>query len=362
MLEVRCSGTPFEIGQQHGLQARDKVHGSLAFYKDLFHKTCDLDWTAVRAEAKKFLPALQSMHPRYVEELEGVASGAGVDFLDILALNVRTEITFGLFTKGDVPDEKITTDGCTAFSYVPGDKKSGSVYLGQNWDWQAEQLPNLFVCYIHQPGSGLSDIAMITEGGIIGKIGINSRGVGVCLNAIRARGVDVTKLPIHLALRAVLEARSAAEAASQLEKEGVAGSGHFLIADRETSIGLEATVKGIKRLEPDANGVIVHSNHLLLEHPGVDEPLWLKDSSARLHRMRVLLREKLSSEEELEMHSLASLLEDQEGYPSGINRQQLEGQDTIQTLFSIMMNLGAERATVSFGRPTEPTDRVELVF
>jgi isopenicillin-N N-acyltransferase-like protein len=40
---------------------------------------------------------------------------------------------------------------------------------------------------------------MVTEADVIGKIGINSAGVGVCLNAIRACGVDRTKLPIDLA-------------------------------------------------------------------------------------------------------------------------------------------------------------------
>jgi isopenicillin-N N-acyltransferase-like protein len=315
----------------------------------------------VREEATKFLSALENKHSRYVEEMRGVASGADVDFLDILALNVRTEITFGLFTGGDIPDEKISIDGCTAFSYVPGDGRNKGAFLGQNWDWQLEQLPNLFVCYIAQPDSEAPDIAMITEGGIIGKIGLNSRGVGVCLNAIRARGVDAPKLPIHLALRAALESPSAAQAALQLEDEGVAGSAHILVADGQSAVGLEATVKGIKRIGADDKGLIVHSNHLILEHPGVDEPMWLKDSPVRLDRMRKLMS-KVVADSEPTLPSLAALLEDQEGYPSGINRQQLEGKDTIQTLFSITMDLKVAKAAVTFGRPTEPIDQVELAF
>ena len=49
----------------------------------------------------------------------GVADGAGRNILDIIALNVRSELVFGRFS-----------DGCT--SLYCGDKEYA--YLGQNWD------------------------------------------------------------------------------------------------------------------------------------------------------------------------------------------------------------------------------------
>ena len=55
--------------------------------------------------------------------MEGIAKGAGKEYADILALNVRTEIVFGAFS-----------DGCTAVSLKSPDKS----YLGQNWDWDTE--------------------------------------------------------------------------------------------------------------------------------------------------------------------------------------------------------------------------------
>jgi isopenicillin-N N-acyltransferase-like protein len=51
--------------------------------------------------------------------MRGIADGAGVALLSIVALNVRTEINFGLFS-----------DGCTALSWHT-EKRA---YLGQNWD------------------------------------------------------------------------------------------------------------------------------------------------------------------------------------------------------------------------------------
>jgi isopenicillin-N N-acyltransferase like protein len=51
--------------------------------------------------------------------MRGIADGAGRDLLDIVALNVRTEINFGLFS-----------DGCTAMAW----HTEQHAWLGQNWD------------------------------------------------------------------------------------------------------------------------------------------------------------------------------------------------------------------------------------
>lgn len=86
----------------------------------MFLTSAQLGWSEVRREAVRFLPFLQQ--PAWtplLEEMEGIASGAGVDFEDILALNVRTEIAYGMFN-----------DGCTAIMW----KVQRESFLAQNWD------------------------------------------------------------------------------------------------------------------------------------------------------------------------------------------------------------------------------------
>ena len=51
--------------------------------------------------------------------MQGIADGSGRDLLDIVALNVRTEINFGLFS-----------DGCTALAWHTEER----AWLAQNWD------------------------------------------------------------------------------------------------------------------------------------------------------------------------------------------------------------------------------------
>jgi isopenicillin-N N-acyltransferase-like protein len=88
-------------------------------------------------------------------------------------------------------------------------------------------------------------ITQITEAGIIGKTGINSLGVGICLNAIRTKGVDFSKLPLYLALHAALNSRSAASAVAALDKAGVACAGYILVADLTGGIGTEWSALGV---------------------------------------------------------------------------------------------------------------------
>jgi isopenicillin-N N-acyltransferase like protein len=120
VLEVRCTGAPYEIGLKHGDAAKSQVHGSIAFYKSLFQRVAGLSWPEVHTEALKFMPLLnQDEWIPYVQEMRGVADGAGVSFEDVLALNVRTEIAYGMFK-----------DGCTALSW----KEEERSFLAQNWD------------------------------------------------------------------------------------------------------------------------------------------------------------------------------------------------------------------------------------
>lgn len=228
---------------------------------------------------------------------------------------------------------------------------------GWQWDWLPAQGPNLIVCHISQPGTGIPDIAMVTEAGIIGKIGLNSKGVGCCLNAIRCRGVDRSRMPIHFALRTVLESSSRDEAVAALKSVGLAGSGHVLIADPSGSVGLECTSKWVKELVAE-HGRVHHTNHLLLEHGDVDEPGWLVDSPGRLARVRELTAQMLG---EPAVESLFEIFKDEKGYPASINRQ-AGGMVTSTTLFTIIMDLGNRTALVTFGRPTEYQESTTLAF
>jgi isopenicillin-N N-acyltransferase-like protein len=200
---------------------------------------------------------------------------------------------------------------------------------------------------------------MVTEAGLIGKIGFNSHSLGVCLNAIRTPGVNFSALPLHLALRAALNSTSAAAAIATLEKSGVASAGHILIADMQGGMGMEASHLGMRRVEAQG-GVVAHTNHFLGEMlAGVGPEAVLEDSPARMARIVKLLScEKLGGKE-MSVGDVEEMLEDEEGFPCSINRAAIEGKG-LQTLFSIVMDLRQKKGWVRIGRPTEGGERVML--
>ncbi|CAO2651527.1 Nn.00g040970.m01.CDS01 [Neocucurbitaria sp. VM-36] len=339
MLFVECKGTPYEIGYQHGTAAKLHISRCIDFYAGLFLRNCKQTWPQVLEHAWKFEQQAKEKWPAYHDEMQGVADGAEKGLLDIVALNVRTEINFGLFS-----------DGCTALAWHT-EKRA---WLAQNWDWMTEQKRNLIVTKITQADK--PTIVQVTEAGIIGKIGFNSSGVGTLLNAIKVYGVDSARLPVHFGLRMALESSSVEEAVQRLRSYGMASSAHILIADPSTSLGVEFTKSTFADCLPDFAGRVVHANHLLLEHPGETDTVWLKDS---LSRVSTMAENAGKLGEEPSWEDLSKLFENEQNYPGAICR--FETKETgSATLFNIVMDLKSKKAVVRLGRPTQVEETVSL--
>jgi isopenicillin-N N-acyltransferase-like protein len=113
----------------------------------MFQSTSKLSWSDVREVAKEFQSTLEKLTPHVYAEMEGIAEGAGLDVLDIVALNSRSEIALGKFS-----------DGCTTLCWK---KSDGARALSQNWDWTANVKKNLAMVSIEQAGK--PTIYMVTE-------------------------------------------------------------------------------------------------------------------------------------------------------------------------------------------------------
>ncbi|EDU42474.1 isopenicillin N acyltransferase [Pyrenophora tritici-repentis Pt-1C-BFP] len=344
MLFVECMGTPYQIGHHHGTSASLQIHRTIEFYACLFLKNCKKRWPEVLEHAAVFEQTAREKWPRYHEEMRGVADGAGVGLLDIVAVNVRTEINFGLGLDGEGDAMGWTT--------------SERMWLGQNWDWMPDQQQNLVITKITQEDK--PTILQVTEAGIIGKIGFNSAGVGTLFNAIKVIGVDPTRMPAHFGLRMALESSSVEDAVRQLEEFGMASSAHILLGDRTTCLGLEFTKSTFAHVRPDKRGRVIYTNHLLGEHPGETETdtVWLKDSLTRMETMGENVG-KLDAKEEPSWEEISVLFEDEQNTPFSINRIATEESES-ETLFSIVMDLKSKKAVLRMGRPTEVEESINL--
>jgi isopenicillin-N N-acyltransferase-like protein len=290
----------------------------------------------------KFAPFLESRFPAYLEEIRGIADGSDVSLPSVLALNVRTEITYGL----------MKDDGCTTIAW----KTPSASILAQNWDWQTEQKQNLILLSV-EGATGNPEIKMITEAGIVGKIGLNSAGVGVCLNAINSQGVNVEKLPVHLGLRLCLESNSRKEAVEKIKEVGIAAACTITVADGTGAVALECSSLGIKEVGMDERGRVFHSNHYLKKQDGVVDRVLPRDTLERVKRIEVLA----DAVEDASIKNIADLFKDEEGHPGSICRtESLKSKSA--TLFNIVSDLKQKRARVVLGKPVEPEETFWLDF
>ncbi|KAH8668883.1 putative acyl-CoA:6-aminopenicillanic-acid-acyltransferase [Xylariales sp. PMI_506] len=263
-------GTPKEIGFQHGQQLSAEIAGQIKIYEDVFKLNCKLDWPTVREIAEPYRATIQKLTPNIYEEIEGIADGSGRNILDIVAINCRSEIAMGMFS-----------DGCTSLGWKTSDTR---IILAQNWDWTTLVQQNCALLTIEQPGN--PTIYMMTEAGMVGKIGFNSSSVGVCQNAIRARPTDSSKVPYHVACRVMLNSTSASNALENLKSlGGVASTQHVLLADVASGpISCELSPRGDAYIYPNEQGMVCHTNHLIANKLVDESSDWLGGSEVRLRR------------------------------------------------------------------------------
>jgi isopenicillin-N N-acyltransferase-like protein len=338
--EVIATGSAWDIGFAHGSQIPHKIAICMQNYERLFQETAECDWPESKNRASTYLPSLEEKEPDLVEEMRGIAAGAGVDFMDILALNLRSEISLTNYS-----------DGCT--SIVSQNRNSGSneVLLAQNWDWVGEAGKSM--AFFDLKKTGKPRIRMLGEAGIVAKFGFNEHGVGICMNAIRCGTVSKTALPVHLAMRRVLECSSFKEALEMLKEKGVASCANFVVADKNGNFAtIEATPKGIAPIFPEeGSGTTFHTNHLwspdvpagIRDHPS-------KNSFSRLDRIR-----ELSKGQDVTVEKIRTWLSDEQGTPVSICRStpaNAKGMERMETLATVIMDLQKLKMEASFGRPS----------
>lgn len=354
MKKIQMRGTPSEIGFQHGFNAKEQVHFSLNSYERLFRENNGYTWKEAKEKGKFFMNYLERHFPHLLEEIEGVAKGAGVDFYDILTMNARSEIAL-----------TSSKDGCTSLSYSKN--KNSDLFLAQTWDWYSDQTDSLIFAEIE--GKDTS-IRTITEAGLLAKVGSNSHGLGVGLNALLIEEYK-EGIPIHLALREILNKSDIDEAYALVREEKVSAAGNFVMAqdrgDVKKLINNEITPHLVSSKEFVDAGALCHTNHFnsrdVLNRVKVSE-LADDNSYLRLERMKALINDAINSGRKIDEDVIYSWLSDHENYPKSICRHLQNDQGIVEsiTVFGIIQNLTQKTGRIYVGQPCNPKDTFEISF
>lgn len=300
--EIEVAGTAMEMGLQIGEAAREEIRGFADIALERVNKGMRVSRENALAVAHGSLSFVESYAPHLAEELSGMSRASGVSLDDLMLLQVRNQLR---------PDADA---GCTSFS-MSAPAWSGSV-VAQNWD--NDSALNPFTIVLTRRPNGKPALMNVTQAGLIAYIGLNSAGIGICLNTLPAPSRELG-VPHYFTVRAIYETESLDDAVEAVRRAQRAIPANVILATPQGPADLEVTVDDVHVLRDNGRGIVTHTNHC--EHPDLvtvnaDFPELIQ-SGPRKQRIEKLLSGTPSP---MTLEDLQGALRDHEDHPTSICR------------------------------------------
>ena len=338
---MHVEGSPRELGREHGLQAKDRICG----YLDYLQASLKISRTLMRKRAEQFESLFERHCPHLLDEVAGLAEGAGIPRLDALAAQLRGELN------------GVNDEACTTFVIRRNSTADGGTLIGQNSDNPSELMEYGYVLRL-VPERG-PRMLMWTFGGMLGYHGLNEHGVAHFANSLGGGPAWKFALSHYPLKRMMLEQRSLPDVRRLLNDVPVCSNGNYVLCDGLGEIAdIELTSEGPLEMFDEGLGALVHSNHYVCQPHACPENFArsLPDSFPRLQRMQELVRSRLGR---LTVDDLKEILRDHDGHPVGLCRHPHTGIDdpvlpsSGRTVASLIAEPDRGRLHVTRGNPCE---------
>lgn len=327
ILPIKASGSHYDIGYTVGRAAKKLLEKSLVAYRTAL----PLDgWKGPFRIDQQYLEAALDTFPHLVEELQGMADGAKLDFRELFFFNALEEAL-------DLNHRQF----CTSIGFTAPD----GAWLGHNEDWYAFDAEAVIVIMARPLGK--PSFISVTAAPFLAAVGMNETGLAQGVNSVDS--LDTRPgVPRMFSARAVLEAATIDEAIELATAGKRAGGYNHLLVHADGSCGnLETTATGFDYMP--AERVVFHSNHYLssrLEKMAVGAT---EHSLSRYNRLRELKEAFLES---LTGQSLiVRTLSDHHNSPYSICRHKAEQDDGSATIFSVIFEPATFKVYAVAGNP-----------
>ena len=249
------SDDPRTRGLELGRELGAEIRATWEAYAGLF-RLHRIENETVRTVAEQCMAAASEWSPTHAAEIRAIAQGAGLEEWEGAALNSRSEIL--THSNLEYPGE------CSTVVYLPVDGPPQTV---QTWDWQHELSGvKLIWRYAARPGWA---VKTFTEFGVLGKVGVNSAGLGLHFNLLQHQSDGGSDgVPVHVVARRLLDEASTLDEARDIVRSAplTASVALTVIApddDRYTARTFELSPVGVAEIEPNAAGFVLHTNHFV---------------------------------------------------------------------------------------------------
>lgn len=331
MLTVK--GTHRQVGQQIGEARKSYLQRILRqIRQDL---PPGVTWADMLRQGRLYLDHSRSVYPQYVEEVEGIAEGAGLPLEEVFV-----ELCEELW-------EKPAWRGCTDLLARGRATADGSTLVAHTNDLNPDVEQDLLLLNVQVADEPQS--LGISVGGLGYSAGFNAAGISMTGNQVSCNDIR-PGVPRLLSVRAILAARRLEEAMAACLVPRRASNYNNVIADAYGEVySMEGSATDCEPLYIEGD-ILAHANHYVsvpmrrFEADRND----IAGSVIRHNRAWRLLRENAGR---LTPELFQSLLADHANYPGSICKH---GWDSV-TVFSLIIRLEDRCAWIGWGRPCQTT-------
>ena len=339
---IKVSGTHRKIGQQIGEEFQKQVKHSLENARSLIESTynvLELNWDGAQNQARKYMPFAQELYPQYVDEMAGIAEGAGVDVDDIAVLNAMEAVTM----------DALHLTKCTSLAVNSERTANGHVLMAHNEDWLPEDESDVYI--VHATPDSEPPFLAMTYGGLIPNIGFNAYGIAQCCDSVYPTDSRIG-IPRLVLSRAVLASQTPGEAIRRcLIPRRAAGYNHLLAHESGEIYSVEVSARQFAIIYAEED-YLVHTNHYLDTQMQMieNEPDELVGTRVRYFRTNRLLQKTLKHS----IHSIQEIQRDHMNLPGSICNHADTSRDPLdreKTINSMVMDLTSRVMHIAWGNP-----------
>ncbi|MBW2366611.1 MAG: hypothetical protein JRH15_01860 [Deltaproteobacteria bacterium] len=291
---VKIEGSnPYERGLSHGRQLKEQIHEMLNIsQKRKANDNTETDYLKAVGDLMMKTPAVMDPINRYtpwlLDEIKGIAEAAEVDFVSLLAfqsLHLQLVIDdLGLLKSLDSHDTDSTKAslGCTVVGGYQMDQNS--TILAQNLDQTAVWDGYQVLFHIIEPENDL-EIMTVAYPGFVGTLGLNNKGIGVCINSIPMYlNKELKGLPVIFLVRGLLSKSNIDEAIDFMEAQRLSSGVVCTVGDSSKIVCYECSpAKNVRFVPEKYPRYVYHTNHPLVNNdygPLVKEKLEKLESTS----------------------------------------------------------------------------------
>jgi isopenicillin-N N-acyltransferase-like protein len=280
---VELAGTPYQMGVVHGRTLKTEIRELVELWKRDLEKTYQVTAEVfIREFLKKtdFKPAMERWTPGLLDEVRGIADGAGVDFDTMYAYQLIDEV----WAIG--PDVELSK--CT--TVAAGKRNGDPAFVSQTLDIPTFYHGYQTVLRIRDERDEGLETFVFTIPGVVAANGLNSRSVGVCVNAVTQLAYSPKGLPVDFVIRGILRQKTYEQAVKFLEDVRPAAPQTYVVGGPREAAVFERSAGKMSRFVPfEGAEFSYHTNHPLINdnfNPRFPEMLKRRNTTLESYKAR----------------------------------------------------------------------------